>query len=76
MNLKSYMVLCVTCFLNWAVTAYRTVQTIAKKFPKEFQSTNVNFIRSISGMFSSFKRAPDSSSALNMIAVSLHPMRL
>ena len=77
MNLKTYMILCVTCFLNWAVTAYRIVQTITKRLPISFRKTTL--INSISGMFNSMKKTTensnnnnDSSSALNMVAITPH----
>ena len=72
------MILCVTCFLNWAVTAYRIVQTITKRLPISLKNTTL--INSISGMFNSIKKTSnnnnnsnnDSTSALNMVAITPH----
>ena len=77
MNLKTYMVLCVTCFLNWAVTAYRLMQTITKRLPISLKKTTL--INSISGIFNSIKKTTnnnnnnnESTSALNMVAITPH----
>jgi hypothetical protein len=68
MNLKTYMILCVTCALNWMAIAYRTVQTICRKFPKLYAKKG-NLAHSISGMLTSIVKKTESSFQLDMMTV-------
>lgn len=66
MHLK-FMILCVSCALNWVVEAYKRVQTIYRILPQLYQKNSDNVRRSASGVFSGLMRT---TSQLNMMSVS------
>jgi hypothetical protein len=70
MNLKTYMILCVTCALNWAIFAFQTMDFFLRKIPRSLNdiSKNGKLSTSLSGMLTTIIKT-QSTWQLNMMTV-------